>query len=90
MLARWHDICLPRLITHSITAKLPSQAPKLHNFKFLTYTCEPSDASQGFLGAIIPCTASSRINRGAKNTTTECPDIVCTDSPVALYQNLVV
>ena len=33
---------------------VPSQAPKLQNFNFLTYTCEPSVTGQGFLGAIIP------------------------------------
>ena len=47
---------------------VPSQAPKLQNFNFLTYTCEPSVTGQGFLGAIIPCTAGNRISRGEPPT----------------------
>ena len=42
----------------------PQQAPKLQNFNFLTHICEPSVTGQGFLGAIIPCTAGNRISRG--------------------------
>ena len=50
---------------------VPSQAPKLQNFNFLTYTCEPSVTGQGFLGAIIPCTAGNRISRGEPPTQLE-------------------
>ena len=54
----------PTLPTVPRGPRVPSQAPKSQKCNFLTYTCEPSVTGQGFLGAIIPCTAGNRISRG--------------------------
>ena len=43
----------PALPTVPQGAGVPSQAPKLQNLNFLTYTCEPFVTGQGFLGASV-------------------------------------
>jgi hypothetical protein len=59
---------VPALQTVPQVPRVPNQAPKLQNSNFPTHKCEPSLTGQGFLGAIIPCTAGNRISRGEPQT----------------------
>ena len=59
---------VPALQTVPQGPRVPNQAPKLQNSNFPTHKCEPSLTGQGFLGAIIPCTAGNRISRGEPQT----------------------